>query len=101
MFTLKPPLPDPAKAVDRRSVLIGLLAVGCWPALSYPARAAEAAGRVRSATGRSTGLLNGSLRDLTMQADVFLQELVQTGRGPASASRLARRRASISASARG
>ena len=81
MFILRDPPPDGVMALDRRSALLALLAFGCWPFLAHGAQAAEAAGRVRSGTGRSTGLLNGSLRDLTMRSDVFLQELVQTGVG--------------------
>lgn len=81
MFILRPPPPDSVQAVNRRSVLLALLALGCWPALSHPVQAADSAGRVHSARGRSTGLLGGSLRDLAMQSDVFLQELVQTGAG--------------------
>lgn len=40
--------------------------------------AADPAGRVDQAKGKATGMLDGSVRDLAANADVFLQELVQT-----------------------
>jgi ferric-dicitrate binding protein FerR (iron transport regulator) len=40
--------------------------------------AADPAGRVDQAEGKATGMLDGSVRDLEANADVFLQELVQT-----------------------
>jgi len=49
--------------------------------LAARAAAADPAGRVDRAQGRSTGLLGGSLRSLESGADVFLQELVQTYAG--------------------
>ena len=57
------------------SVAVGLLVL----ALAGPGTlAAEHAGRVDDAQGQSTGLLEGSVRTLSRNADIFLQELVQT-----------------------
>jgi hypothetical protein len=64
--------------LNRRSVTGGLLAMAGALALPGLARGAEAVGEVDQAQGRATGLLDGSLRELLVRSDVFLQELVQT-----------------------
>ncbi len=66
---------------DRRAFVAGALALAGALAFPIPAWAAESAGRIDSAEGPSTGLLEGIIRDLESGADVFLQEIVQTGRG--------------------
>jgi ferric-dicitrate binding protein FerR (iron transport regulator) len=43
------------------------------------ALAADLAGNVEAAEGRSTGLLEGTLRELAAGAEVFLLEIVETG----------------------
>jgi ferric-dicitrate binding protein FerR (iron transport regulator) len=43
------------------------------------ALAADIAGNVEAAEGRSTGLLEGTLRELAAGAEVFLLEIVETG----------------------
>ena len=74
-------IPPRRDLVDRRDVIAAALLLGALPVLAGSALAAEAAGRVDAAKGRSTGLLAGSVRDLQAQSDVFLQELVQTYAG--------------------
>jgi ferric-dicitrate binding protein FerR (iron transport regulator) len=66
-------------AFNRRAFAAAMLALAYTFATPVGALAAEAAGRVEEAKGRSTGLLEGSIRTLKRDADVFLQELVQTG----------------------
>lgn len=70
-----------ALQLDRRDLAFGLVA--CFASSGLPgfAAAADAAGRVEMAKGRSTALLNGPARNLQMDADLFLQELVQTYAG--------------------
>ena len=71
----------PAVICGRRAFVAGTLALaGAW-VLPIAASAAESAGRVDNAEGSSTGLLEGLIRNLEPGADVFLQEIVQTGRG--------------------
>jgi ferric-dicitrate binding protein FerR (iron transport regulator) len=67
--------------LDRRGVTLGLLALGAWLALPERSRGAETVGAVEQAEGRSTGLLEGLIRNLGLGSDVFLQEIVQTGDG--------------------
>lgn len=69
---------NPFAALDRRAFTAGALALAFLPALPRWAFAQDAAGRVNAATGRSTGLLDGALRELKAETEVFLQELVQT-----------------------
>ena len=64
--------------LDRRSVLAGVLAAGASLALPGLAQAAMPVGRIDDAEGRSTGELGGSVRELLVRSDVFLQEIVQT-----------------------
>ena len=54
-------------AVDRRIVIAGLAALASGIAGARRAFAAEPAGQVEMAKGRSTGLLNGGLRDLEVE----------------------------------
>ena len=70
----------PAATCDRRDVIAGTLALAAFVVFPRPVLAAESAGRVEDAEGPSTGLLEGLIRDLEPGADVFLQEIVQTGR---------------------
>src|SRR5688572_3163269 len=65
---------------DRRDFVAGTLALAAFVAFPIQAPAAESAGRVEDAEGSSTGLLEGLIRDLEPGADVFLEEIVQTGR---------------------
>jgi hypothetical protein len=67
-------------ACDRRSVTGGLLALAGALALPSLAQGAQAVGEVDQMKGRSTGMLDGSVRVLLVNSDVFLQELVQTYR---------------------
>lgn len=67
-------------AFNRRALIAGLAAVATIPALVRATLAAEAVGQIDLAKGRSTGLLDGTLRDLDEGNAVFLQELVQTYR---------------------
>jgi ferric-dicitrate binding protein FerR (iron transport regulator) len=71
----------PAAICDRRAFVAGALAVGASLALPVSAIAADAVGKVESAQGSSTGLLEGIIRDLASGADVHLLEIVQTGQG--------------------
>jgi ferric-dicitrate binding protein FerR (iron transport regulator) len=64
---------------DRRNVLARLSALGAALALPRLALAAESVGEVSAERGRSTGLLEGELRELKTGAEVFLTELVETG----------------------
>jgi ferric-dicitrate binding protein FerR (iron transport regulator) len=66
---------------DRRTFVAGALALAVLLALPLSAIAADAVGKVESAQGSSTGLLEGIIRDLASGADVHLLEIVQTGRG--------------------
>jgi ferric-dicitrate binding protein FerR (iron transport regulator) len=70
-----------AAICDRRTFVAGALAVAASLVLSLPAIAADAVGKVESAQGSSTGLLEGIIRELASGADVHLLEIVQTGRG--------------------
>lgn len=70
--------PRPKRDFDRRAILGGFLAIGCSLAVPRFAFAAAPAGRVDSARGQATGLLDGALRELSSGSDVFLSELVQT-----------------------
>jgi ferric-dicitrate binding protein FerR (iron transport regulator) len=67
-------------AVDRRTVIAGLITFASSIAGARVAFAADPAGQVEMAKGLSTGLLNGGVRDLEVGSDVFLEELVQTYR---------------------
>src|SRR5215204_7207679 len=67
--------------VDRQAVTTGMLAVTYTLAISGAVLAADPAGRVDKAEGQSTGLLEGSVRMLSTNAEIFLQELVQTQAG--------------------
>jgi hypothetical protein len=69
-----------ARSCDRRALLAGLLALGLFPAAPSGSAAAEAVGEVSAKRGRSTGLLEGELRELRIGAQLFLTELVETGR---------------------
>lgn len=71
----------PAAICDRRAFVAGALALAGVLTLPMAAFAAESAGRIDGAQGASTGLLEGLIRDLAPGADVYLQEIVQTGRG--------------------
>ncbi len=75
MVDSKRPQPCPT---DRRSFLAGVLAACLGVAGGRTAAAADPAGRVDSAKGRSTGVLDGAVRELQVRSEVFLQELVQT-----------------------
>ncbi len=74
------PLGQPALTLDRRTALARLLAVAVISGLPSLVQGAEAVGAVDQAQGRSTGLLNGSLRVMQIRSDVFLSEQVQTYR---------------------
>jgi ferric-dicitrate binding protein FerR (iron transport regulator) len=69
----------PVVVCDRRTFVAGTLALAAFVTLPLSGLAAESAGRVEEAEGSSTGLLEGLIRDLGPGADVFLQEIVQTG----------------------
>jgi len=71
-------------AVDRRMVIAGLAALASCIVGARRAIAAEPAGRVEMAKGLSTGLLNGDLRNLEVESDVYLEELVETHLGSAT-----------------
>jgi ferric-dicitrate binding protein FerR (iron transport regulator) len=76
--TLRLPLPALSeRPCDRRAVLLAGLAA-C--ALLTPAAtfAADPAGRVSAARGRSTALQEGALRELAEGSEVFLLDLVET-----------------------
>ena len=80
--------------VDRRAFFAGLIAIP--PALiSFAAFADDPAGRVNTAKGRATGLLNGALRELQARSDVYLQELLQTGAGARLGMELGRTRVDL------
>ena len=70
-----------ACGTGRQTVLGAILAMATLSSVVIPAFAAEPAGRVAEAEGRSTGLHEGAIRQLARDADVFLQELVQTSAG--------------------
>ena len=61
-------------------VIAGLAALASGIGGARRAFAAEPAGRVEMAKGLSTGLLNGGLRNLEVESDVYLEELVETHR---------------------
>ena len=63
------------------TVLAAMLALCGLLVAPNLAVAAEPAGLVQTAEGKATGLLAGSVRDLQVQSEVFLQELVQTYAG--------------------
>lgn len=64
--------------VGRRQALLSMFAIAAGLLLSRPALALDPAGFVAKARGRSTGRLDGSVRDLGAESELFLQELVQT-----------------------
>lgn len=66
---------------DRRAVVAGMLALIYSFAVPTAVLAADPAGRVEKSEGQSTGLLEGSVRTLSANADIFLQELIQTQAG--------------------
>jgi hypothetical protein len=68
-------------AIDRRAMATGLLTAAAALALPLPAMAAQAVGAVDAAKGSTTGLLEGRIRELSTGAEVYLQEIVQTGSG--------------------
>jgi len=74
-------IPVAALRLDRRALSVGILASCASTVLPSLASAADPAGRVEMAKSRATALLDGPARDLREDADLFLQELVQTFAG--------------------
>jgi ferric-dicitrate binding protein FerR (iron transport regulator) len=65
--------------LTRRQVAGGMLALGAVSALPLSALAAESIGKVSTAQGTSTGLLEGIITELESGSDIFMKQIVQTG----------------------
>jgi hypothetical protein len=77
----RPITPYSFALVNRRLVVGGLASAAAIAALPRSAVAATAAGTVSTTEGTTTGLLEGLIRELSPGAEIYLQEIVQTGAG--------------------